>query len=112
MNQTLEEVFSQLMHYGKNKIAVLVGDFLLSRGLLLAVKNKDFKLLEIMSSAVQDMSEGELLQIEKSRTLDINEATYLEIVRQKTAVLIAACCVSGAQSVGADEIYQKNETFW
>ena len=91
----------------KNKIAVLVGDFLLSRGLLLAVKNKDFKLLEIMSSAVQDMSEGELLQIEKSRTLDINEATYLEIVRQKTAVLIAACCVSGAQSVGADEIYQK-----
>ena len=91
----------------KNKIAVLVGDFLLSRGLLLAVKNKDFKLLEIMSSAVQDMSEGELLQIEKSRTLDINEATYLEIVRQKTAVLISACCVSGAQSVGAEENYQK-----
>ena len=91
----------------KNKIAVLVGDFLLSRGLLLAVKNKDFKLLEIVSSAVQDMSEGELLQIEKSRTLDITERTYLEIVRQKTAVLISACCLSGAQSVGADETHQK-----
>ena len=82
----------------KNKIAVLVGDFLLSRGLLLAVKNKDFELLEIMSAAVQDMSEGELLQIEKARKLDITEEVYFDIIRQKTATLIAACCASGANS--------------
>jgi len=84
----------------KNKIAVLVGDFLLSRGLLLAVKNKDYDLLEIMSTAVQDMSEGELLQIEKARGLDITEEVYFDIIRQKTATLIAACCASGANSVG------------
>ncbi len=84
----------------KNKIAVLVGDFLLSRGLLLAVKNQAFDLLEIMSSAVQDMSEGELLQIEKARRLDITEGVYFNIIRQKTATLIAACCASGASSSG------------
>ena len=84
----------------KNKIAVLVGDFLLSRGLLLAVKNEEFELLKIMSTAVQDMSEGELLQIEKARTLDITEQVYFDIIRQKTATLIAACCASGANSVG------------
>ena len=84
----------------KNKIAVLVGDFLLSRGLLLAVKNKDYDLLKIMSTAVQDMSEGELLQIEKARGLDITEEVYFDIIRQKTATLIAACCASGANSVG------------
>ncbi len=84
----------------KNKIAVLVGDFLLSRGLLLAVKNKEYELLEIMSTAVQDMSEGELLQIEKARGLDITEEVYFDIIRQKTASLIAACCASGANSVG------------
>ena len=84
----------------KNKIAVLVGDFLLSRGLLLAVKNKEYELLEIMSTAVQDMSEGELLQIEKARGLDITEEVYFDIIRQKTATLIAACCASGANSVG------------
>ena len=84
----------------KNKIAVLVGDFLLSRGLLLAVKNKEYDLLEIMSTAVQDMSEGELLQIEKARGLDINEEVYFDIIRKKTATLIAACCASGANSVG------------
>ena len=83
----------------KNKIAVLVGDFLLSRGLLLAVKNKEYDLLEIMSIAVQEMSEGELLQIEKARKLDISEEIYFEIIRQKTATLIAACCSSGANSV-------------
>ncbi|MEC7863758.1 MAG: polyprenyl synthetase family protein [Bacteroidota bacterium] len=87
----------------KNKIAVLVGDFLLSRGLLLAVKNKDFDLLEIMSATVQDMSEGELLQIEKTRKLDITEEVYFNIIRQKTATLIAACCASGANSVGQDK---------
>ena len=84
----------------KNKVAVLVGDFLLSRGLLLAVKNKEYELLEIMSTAVQDMSEGELLQIEKARGLDITEEVYFDIIRQKTAALIAACCASGANSVG------------
>ena len=84
----------------KNKIAVLVGDFLLSRGLLLAVKNKEYDLLEIMSTAVQDMSEGELLQIEKARGLNITEEVYFDIIRQKTATLIAACCASGANSVG------------
>lgn len=84
----------------KNKIAVLVGDFLLSRGLLLAVKNKEFDLLEIMSTTVQDMSEGELLQIEKARKLDITEKIYFNIIRQKTATLIAACCASGANSTG------------
>lgn len=87
----------------KNKIAVLVGDFLLSRGLLLAVKNKDYSLLNIMSTAVQDMSEGELLQIEKTRKLDITEEVYFEIIRKKTAALIAACCASGTNSVGENE---------
>lgn len=87
----------------KNKIAVLVGDFLLSRGLLLAVKHEEFELLKIMSTAVQEMSEGELLQIEKARKLDITEKVYFDIIRQKTATLIAACCASGANSVGEDK---------
>jgi octaprenyl-diphosphate synthase len=87
----------------KNKIAVLVGDYLLSKGLLLAVSNKDFRLLEIVSGAVREMSEGELLQIEKARSLDITEAVYFEIIRQKTAVLIASCCASGAASAGCNE---------
>ena len=88
----------------KNKVAVLVGDFLLSRGLLLAVKNKEYELLEIMSATVQDMSEGELLQIEKARKLDITESVYYEIIRKKTASLIAACCSSGANSVEESNI--------
>jgi octaprenyl-diphosphate synthase len=88
----------------KNKVAVLVGDFLLSRGLLLAVKNKEYELLEIMSATVQDMSEGELLQIEKTRKLDITESVYYEIIRKKTASLIAACCSSGANSVEESNI--------
>jgi octaprenyl-diphosphate synthase len=87
----------------KNKIAVLVGDFLLSRGLLLSVENKDFNLLHIVSDAVREMSEGELLQIEKSRKLDITEDIYFEIIRQKTASLIASCCAVGASSSGATE---------
>jgi len=87
----------------KNKIAVLVGDFLLSKGLLLAVENKDYSLLNIMSNAVQEMSEGELLQIEKTRKLDITKEVYFEIIRKKTATLIAACCASGANSVGENE---------
>jgi octaprenyl-diphosphate synthase len=87
----------------KNKIAVLVGDYLLSRGLLLSVNNKEFHLLEIMSMAVKEMSEGELLQMEKARRLDITEDLYYEVIRQKTASLIASCCAIGAASVGADE---------
>ncbi|MBK9291538.1 MAG: polyprenyl synthetase family protein [Bacteroidetes bacterium] len=87
----------------KNKIAVLAGDFLLSRGMLLAVENNDFGLLKIVSSAVKEMSEGELLQIEKARRLDIEESVYFDIIRKKTASLIASCCAVGAASAGATE---------
>lgn len=87
----------------KNKVAVLVGDFLLSRGLILSVENKDFNLLSIVTDAVREMSEGELLQIEKSRKLDITEEIYFEIIRQKTASLISSCCAVGASSSGAAE---------
>ena len=86
----------------KNKIAVLVGDFLLSKGLLLSIDNEDFDLLKLISIAVREMSEGELLQIEKARKLDITEDIYFDIIRQKTATLIAACCGIGAASVGAN----------
>lgn len=95
----------------KNKIAVLVGDYLLSKGLLLSIDNEDFDLLKIISVAVREMSEGELLQIEKARRLDITEDVYYDIIRQKTATLIAACCSLGACSVkpeSADvEIFRK-----
>ena len=86
----------------KNKIAVLVGDYLLSKGLLLSIDHGDFDLLRIISVAVREMSEGELLQIEKARRLDITEEVYYEIIRQKTATLIAACCALGAKSVSED----------
>lgn len=88
----------------KNKIAVLVGDYLLSKGLLLSIDNGDFDLLQIISVAVREMSEGELLQIEKARRLDITEAIYYEIIRKKTATLIASCCALGAKSVIDDTI--------
>jgi len=87
----------------KNKIAVLVGDFLLSRGLLLSVENSDHDLLQIVSSAVKEMSEGELLQMEKARKLDIVEEIYYEVIRQKTASLIKSCCQVGASSAGASQ---------
>lgn len=87
----------------KNKIAVLVGDFLLSRGLILSVENKDFNLLSIVTDAVREMSEGELLQMEKSRQLNITEEVYFQIIRQKTASLISSCCAVGASSSGAPE---------
>ncbi|WP_282162566.1 polyprenyl synthetase family protein [Ulvibacterium marinum] len=86
----------------KNKIAVLVGDYLLSKGLLLSIDHGDFDLLRIISVAVREMSEGELLQIEKARRLDITEEVYYDIIRQKTATLIAACCSLGACSVKPD----------
>ena len=87
----------------KNKVAVLVGDYLLSKGLLLSLKNKDFKALEILSSAVEQMSEGELLQMEKARKLDITEEVYFDIITKKTASLLASCCGIGANSTGVSE---------
>lgn len=87
----------------KNKIAVLVGDYLLSRGLLLSVDHGDFHLLRIVSNAVKEMSEGELLQSYKARKLDVDEEVYYDIIRKKTASLIASCCSVGASSVGNDE---------
>jgi len=87
----------------KNKIAVLVGDYLLSKGLLLSIDHGDFDLLRIISVAVREMSEGELLQIEKARRLDITEDIYYEIIRKKTATLIASCCALGARSVSDDD---------
>ena len=97
----------------KNKIAVLVGDYLLSKGLLLSIDNGDFDLLRIISVAVREMSEGELLQIEKARRLDIVENVYYEIIRQKTATLIAACCAMGACSVQPEqpELIEKMRLF-
>lgn len=92
----------------KNKIAVLVGDYLLSKGLLLSIDNDDFDLLKIISVAVREMSEGELLQIEKARRLDITEDVYYEIIRQKTATLIAACCSLGACSVKPGSVDVEN----
>ncbi|PIB28492.1 polyprenyl synthetase [Maribacter sp. 4U21] len=95
----------------KNKIAVLVGDYLLSKGLLLSIDHGDFDLLRIISVAVREMSEGELLQIEKARRLDITEDVYYDIIRQKTATLIAACCSLGACSVKPEsedvEVFRK-----
>ncbi|WP_297695793.1 polyprenyl synthetase family protein [uncultured Eudoraea sp.] len=93
----------------KNKIAVLVGDYLLSKGMLLSVEYEDFDLLKIISVAIREISEGELLQIDKARRLDITEDIYYEIIRQKTATLIAACCSLGACSVkpGSEDV----ETF-
>ena len=86
----------------KNKIAVLVGDFLFSKGVLLSVDHNDFDILKLILVPVREMVQGELLQIEKARKLDITEDVYFEIIRQKTATLIASCCAVGAASVGAD----------
>ncbi len=83
----------------KNKIAVLVGDYLLSKGMLLSVEHEDYDLLQIISKTIRELSEGELLQMEKSRLLDITEEVYYNIIRQKTASLIASCCAVGACSV-------------
>lgn len=85
----------------KNKVAVLAGDYLFARGLLLSLENDDFGLLKIVAEATREMSEGELLQMEKARRLDIREDVYFEIIRKKTASLIASCCACGAASSGA-----------
>jgi octaprenyl-diphosphate synthase len=102
-DSNLRRGFFSLNALWKNKIAVLVGDYLLSRGLLLALEQDEFKLLKIVSGAVREMSEGELLQIEKARRLDIREEVYFEIIRKKTASLIASCCACGAASVNVSE---------
>ncbi|PXW16311.1 MULTISPECIES: polyprenyl synthetase family protein [Chryseobacterium] len=91
----------------KNKIAVLVGDYLLSKSVLLSTDHKDYDLLGVISRTIREMSEGELLQLEKARKLDITEEVYYEIIRQKTATLIAACCEIGVLSNNADEIIAK-----
>jgi octaprenyl-diphosphate synthase len=96
----------------KNKIAVLVGDYLLSRGLLLSVENEEYDLLKIVSTSVKLMSEGELLQIEKARKLDIEEDVYFDIITKKTATLIASCCATGAKSAEqSDEVVEKMRLF-
>ncbi len=87
----------------KNKIAVLVGDYLFSTGLNLAIQENQIEVLRILNKAIKELSEGELLQIEKARKLDIDEAVYFEIIRQKTASLIAASCAAGAASVTSDQ---------
>ena len=91
----------------KNKIAVLVGDYLLSKAVLLSTDFKDYDLLEVISRTIREMAEGELLQLEKARKLDITEDVYYEIIRQKTATLVAACCEIGVLSNDADEVLAK-----
>jgi len=104
--------FFSLNALWKNKIAVLVGDYLLSKGLLLSIDNDDFDILKHISVAVREMSEGELLQIEKARQLDITEDVYFDIIRKKTATLIAACTAIGATSVDAEkEVVEKMREF-
>lgn len=96
----------------KNKIAVLVGDYLLSKGLLLSLENQDFNTLTILSNAVKKMSEGELLQIEKTRNLNFDESVYYDIINGKTASLLASSCAAGAASVTSnEEIIQKMKSF-
>ncbi len=111
-DSNLRRGFFSINALWKNKIAVLVGDYLLSRGLLLALDQDEFQLLKIVSNAVREMSEGELLQIEKARRLDIEESVYFDIIRKKTASLIASCCACGAESVGVSaETVQTMRTF-
>ncbi|MFV0163070.1 polyprenyl synthetase family protein [Empedobacter falsenii] len=111
-DSTLRRGFFSLNAIWKNKVAVLVGDYFLSKTLIISTKNKDFDLLEVVSVAIQEISEGELLQIEKARKLDITEDVYFEIIRMKTATLIAACCEAGARSVGcSEEVAKKMHRF-
>ncbi len=111
-DSNLRRGFFSINAIWKNKIAVLVGDYLLSKGLLLSVEHKDFEMLESVSTAVREIAEGELLQIEKARKLDITEDIYFEVIRKKTATLIAACCAVGAQSTKAsDDLVEKARLF-
>src|SRR5437867_2314807 len=95
--------FASINAVWKNKIAVLMGDYMLAKGLLLSLDNNDFQFLKITSDAVRRMSEAEILQIAKSRDLDLDETTYLKIISDKTASLLSTCCQIGAASVTADE---------
>jgi octaprenyl-diphosphate synthase len=95
--------FFSLNALWKNKIAVLVGDFLLSKGMLLCIDHEDFDLLKLISKSVKDMSQGELLQIEKARRLNIDEEVYFEIIRKKTASLISSCCALSASASGVSD---------
>ena len=113
-DSNLRRGFFSINALWKNKIAVLVGDYLLSKGLLLSIENEDFDLLKIISVAVKEISQGELLQLEKSRKLNITEEVYFKIIKQKTASLLAACCAIGAKSVTSskkqvDDLYQFGE---
>jgi octaprenyl-diphosphate synthase len=111
-DSNLRRGFLSINALWKNKIAVLIGDYLLSQGLLLALNNDEFRLLKIVSDATREMSEGELLQIEKARKLDIEESVYFEIIRKKTASLIASCCAAGTESVKASsDIVKKMHLF-
>ena len=102
-NSNYRRGFFSINALWKNKIAVLVGDYLLGKGLLLSLDHEDYELLRIVSNAVKEMSEGELLQNEKSKKLDITEEVYYDVIRQKTASLIQACCKVGASSAGASQ---------
>jgi octaprenyl-diphosphate synthase len=106
-DSNLRRGFFSINALWKNKIAVLVGDYLLSKGMLVSLEKDEFRLLKIVSDAVREMSEGELLQIEKARRLDIEEAVYFEIIRKKTASLIASCCATGAASTTENRDIQK-----
>ena len=111
-NSMIRRSFFSVNALWKNKIAVLVGDFLLSKGLLLSMKHDDYRFLKIVSTAMEQMIEGELLQVEKVRRMDIEEKVYYEVIRQKTASLIASCCECGAASAGAgDETIEKMRLF-
>ncbi len=102
-NAMLRRNFFSVNALWKNKIAVLVGDYLLSKGLLLSIENEDYQILKITSRAVKEMSEGELLQMEKARKLDISEEVYFEIIRAKTASLLSAACAAGAYAATDDK---------
>jgi len=102
-NANVRRGFFSVNALWKNKVAVLVGDFLLAKGMQLSLANDDFGMLKIVSDAVQQIIEGELLQLEKARRMDIDESIYFEVIRQKTASLIASCCACGAASTGADD---------
>jgi octaprenyl-diphosphate synthase len=95
----------------KNKIAVLVGDYMLSKVLLLSIEKKNVRLLEVVARAVREMSEGELLQIEKARRLDITEEVYFEVIKKKTASLIATCCEAGAIAAGREDMAERMRAF-
>ena len=111
-NANVRRGFFSVNALWKNKVAVLVGDFLLAKGMQLSLANDDFGMLKIVSDAVQQIIEGELLQLEKARRMDIDESVYFEVIRQKTASLIASCCACGAASTGvSDETVEQMRRF-